>query len=347
MLRDVWYLAAWGHEVSDDKLLARSIAGVPLVLFRDATGKPCALVDRCPHRFAPLHRGRLVAPGRIRCGYHGLEFGADGRCVHNPHGGVIPRAACTRAYPALERHGMIWLWFGQPEQADESRLPDFSAVDESRCFVAWRYMTVAAHYGLESDNILDLSHIQFLHPGTLGSASVQDAHTDVQQIGNTVHSRRHIEGETLTPFLEQRFGVPPGARADRWLDVRWDPPASMLQTVSIGLSGRPREQARSVSIVHVFTPESSASTHYWFASCLPRTADVDGNTWVQEHVTGLSRPFTEEDRPMVEAQQAAIGDRDFWSLQPVLLRTDAAAVRARRIHDQLLRQEREAAASSP
>lgn len=84
-LRNTWYLVAWSGELTPDTMLSRTVLERPLLLTRDADGRPVALDDRCPHRFAPLSRGRF--DGRtITCGYHGLEFDTSGACVRNPHG---------------------------------------------------------------------------------------------------------------------------------------------------------------------------------------------------------------------------------------------------------------------
>jgi phenylpropionate dioxygenase-like ring-hydroxylating dioxygenase large terminal subunit len=56
-LRNVWYVGAWDHEVSADQPLARTLLGEPVVFFRNAAGQVQALLDRCPHRFAPLSMG--------------------------------------------------------------------------------------------------------------------------------------------------------------------------------------------------------------------------------------------------------------------------------------------------
>lgn len=335
MLSDVWYMAGWSEEFKPAELVARRIADHALVIHRTHVGTLLALMDRCPHRFAPLSLGDIAPSGSIRCRYHGLEFGPTGACTLNPHGtGKIPAAARVPAYPVVERHGIAWVWIGV-RPPDETLIPDYSAIDETHCFVARRSMMVGANYQLESDNIMDLSHIQFLHPGSLGSSAVQDGETKVEQDGLTVYSRRFISGERLPPFLAQVFQVPPGAVTDRWLDVRWDPPACMLLTVSIGLHGCRREEARTVLIPHIFSPKTSSSTFYWYASCFAKADGAGGQERAERHVTGLTRPFADEDLPMLEAQQAVLGDADFWSLKPVLLVGDAAAVRARRVHDSL------------
>lgn len=332
-------MAGWSSEFAVGKLVARTIIEQQLVLFRNESGLLAVLQDRCPHRFAPLRMGAYVS-GRIRCGYHGLEFDGAGQCVANPHGGgAIPAAARVQSFIATERDGMVWIWLGDPAKADAKAVPDFSTVGEAVSYAARRYLLVKANYVLESDNILDLSHIQFLHPGTLASASVANAIPKISQHGNTIISNRLIEGDQLPGFLEKTFEIPPGASADRWLDVRWDPPATLLQTISIGVSGTPRANAVTIRIPHLFTPETTSTTHYWYASCMDRGRHPDGETRVQAHVEGLTRPFATEDRPMLEAQQEVIGDCDFWELQPVLLRGDEAAVRARRLIDRLVRDD--------
>ena len=87
-LKNCWYAIAWSNEVPANGLLVRTCLGNRLVVFRSAEGQIAALDDRCPHRFAPLHRGKLVSGG-LQCGYHGLVFGATGACVHNPQGPAL------------------------------------------------------------------------------------------------------------------------------------------------------------------------------------------------------------------------------------------------------------------
>ena len=80
-LRNAWYVAAWSDDLVDGQLLARTIMKEPVVLYRKADGNVAAILDRCSHRFAPLHMGKIVNGDRIQCPYHGLEFDASGACV--------------------------------------------------------------------------------------------------------------------------------------------------------------------------------------------------------------------------------------------------------------------------
>jgi phenylpropionate dioxygenase-like ring-hydroxylating dioxygenase large terminal subunit len=343
VLRNVWYVAAWDHEVTTERPLARTLLGQPVVLFRDAAGRPRALKDRCPHRFAPLSMGTVVGDS-IRCRYHGLEFNGGGACTRNPHGeGTIPRSACVTAYPVEERYSVVWIWMGDAHKADPALIPDFSSIDpDARC-VGKDYLLARAEYQLETDNILDLSHIEYLHPGTLGSEAVKQAKSEVVQEGNTIYSRRLTRNERLMPSLEQRYGIPAGQLVDRWLDTRWNAPAVMELWVGVAPPGSPDPRAvgKRVPFIHLFTPETASTTHYWFATSYPKRMGDEGRRRAEEDVRYLREPFENEDLPMLEAQQRALGDTAFWDAKPILLAGDAAAVRARRVLDKLIREEQQ------
>ena len=120
-VRDQWYVAAYSAEVGR-ALLARTILGEPLVLYRTSAGQPAALVDRCVHRHFPLSAGQLDGD-TIVCGYHGFTYGPDGRCVAVPGQQRIPRTARVTAYPVAEQDSLVWVWIGDPERADAGFIP--------------------------------------------------------------------------------------------------------------------------------------------------------------------------------------------------------------------------------
>ena len=100
------------HPVLASKLLKRQpvrveLAGHAYVLFRDAAGRPAALVDRCPHRFAPLSKGRVRADGRLACGYHGWNFDAEG-CGQSPSQPSLTKCD-VRSFQTVERFGYVWM----------------------------------------------------------------------------------------------------------------------------------------------------------------------------------------------------------------------------------------------
>lgn len=339
-LREAWYVAGWSEEVAAGNRIERMLLGESMVLFRDTSGGIHALKNRCPHRFAPLAKGTVVGD-LLQCPYHGLRFDGTGHCRFNPHGsGKVPPTAVVRSYPVVDRHSVIWIWMGEEANANPELIPDFSVIDPETNYVGKDYLAVKANYQLETDNIMDLSHIAFLHPDSLGADVVREATTEVTQVGSTIWSKRQTYAETLPPALEAHYGSPPGTLWDRWFDVRWDPPASMLLWVGSLPAGTPRTpDSKQIPFVHLFTPETERTTHYWFATSYPRSLGPKYEERAIRDVKFLREPFEAEDLPMLQAQQEAMGDTAFWDLKPVLLAGDAAAIRTRRVLDKLIRNE--------
>src|SRR5258708_4974073 len=211
-LRNAWYVAAWSDDLGEEKLLSRTILKEPVVLYRKADGHVAALQDRCPHRFAPLHMGKVVGGDRIQCPYHGLEFDASGACALNPHGQNIPSRLRVRSFPVTEKHKAIWIWMGE-RAPDLSKVPDFSVLDNVPEAYATKRdrITIKANYELIIDNLLDLSHTCFLHEGILGNADTVDADISVEQDGDDVVVARYA-GNAAAPGL---FAAPSPARPER------------------------------------------------------------------------------------------------------------------------------------
>ena len=327
-LRNAWYLAAWSSEVRAGELFQRRLLDEPLVLYRLSDGTAVALQDRCPHRFAPLHMGKIVDDG-VQCPYHGLQFSESGTCVANPHG-PVPGAARVRSYPVAERYSAIWAWMGDPAQATPDSITPFEFLSPEHWCVGTGYLRINAHYELETDNILDLSHIEFLHP-LFASEAVRAAKVQSLHEGDTVWSKRFITRDTPPDFIYTGFNIPRGELVDRWLDVRWNAPANMVLHVGGVISGQPREQGAQLQQAHVFTPESATTTHYFYAVSFPRAMGPHAEQLARQSVETLRGPFESEDKPIVEAIARNMGTQSFWDLKPLLLSIDGASVLARRI----------------
>lgn len=335
-LRNVWYVAAWSSEIESGKLLARRFLNEPVILFRESNGACRALADRCPHRQAPLHMGQFDG-STIRCGYHGLGFDGSGQCVHNPQG-PVPRAARVRSYPLVERHSMLWIWMGEAELADPAAIPDFSFQDPEQFHVGKRYLPVRSGYRLEVENIMDLSHIAFLHPTTLGSSGISKGDFVSEIDGQTVWSKRASTGDMLPDGLADAMGLPRGQPADRWMDVHWNAPANMILYGGGTPAGKSRAEGRGVVQAHCFTPETDTSSHYYFSITFPRAMGEFGASLAEEQADWLKVPFETEDLPMLEAQQQNM--LELPDAPSFRLASDAAGVRALRILDSLIATER-------
>ena len=340
-LHNAWTVAAWANELPTGQMLARTLLDQPLVFFRDAAGQPQALLDRCPHRFAPLSMGRLCDGGAsVQCPYHGLRFDGGGACVHNPHGdGRIPAAANVRSFPVVERCSALWIWMGDAALADPARIPDFPFNDPAHWAVGTGSMVVDAPYELEIDNILDLSHIEFMHP-LFASEAVRRAEVKCEQHGDTVWSKRFMADDRQVPdFLRQAFQVPDGA-IDRWLNVRWNAPAVMALWAGGVASGQSPEKGVVSQQMHCFTPESAQRTHYFYSISFPRAMGPVADELAAQNVAALRGPFEQEDKPIVEAVGRRMNGAELFDLKPVLLPGDAASVRARRLLQAAIEKER-------
>lgn len=329
-LRNAWYVAAMHDELLPGKLLARTYLDEPVVLFRNADGEPQALADRCPHRFAPLSAGKLCDGGNtVQCGYHGLQFNGKGACTHNPQGdGVISKAAVVKTYAVRERHGLIWLWAGEAKDADDGLIPDYSAVTTAHVDGTIRgYMPTACSSELFVDNILDLTHVDFLHPTTLGSGALSRTKAEVTEPGDRTVKITWLSSGDVAPYAFDMNLREQGRPTEQWTEVTWTAPSTMLLRVGATMLGEPREAGVDTLNLHLATPESAGRTHYWYWSTRNFGLTPEENAMATPMVVNV---FKLEDKPMLEAQQQRMGAAEFWSLKPVLLPGDAGAVRVRR-----------------
>jgi vanillate O-demethylase monooxygenase subunit len=338
--KNCWYVAGWASEIVADKPLARQIIGERLVFFRGSDDQAVALIDRCAHRQAPLSMGTLK-DNCIECPYHGFRYAPDGTCIHNPHGdGHIPRSANIKAYPTIEKYSAVWVWMGDPDKADPSLVPPFEFLDPAHFYVGEGYLHANAGYLLEVDNIMDLSHIEFVHP-IFSSEAVSKGEVLHEIDGETVWSKRMITNDTNPPdFIRQGFQLPEGS-VDRWLNVQWFSPAYMSLYAGGVASGRPQEEGMEVKQVHWFTPETETTTHYFYGFSMPKAAGEWAEQMAKEQVQALRQPFEDEDLPLIEAQQLNISDAE-TEIRPMVLNVDMAGHSARRILQKQIKAEQEA-----
>lgn len=332
-VRELWYTAAWAEDVGRTPL-GRTIIDDHIVLFRSEQGEVIALSDTCPHRFAPMHLGRVVGDA-IECGYHGLRFGGDGRCIHNPHGkGVAPGAARLRRYPVAELDGLVWLWMGEGEPAAIDTIPRFPDVHNSTyAFTAAHTMEMELPLDLIVDNLLDLSHAAYLHPGTLGPAQGTSDVTSVQREGNRLYSNRLMPGAPPAFVFQATGAAGPDVIVDYWANMRWDPPGVFCMDAGIVAQGGRKEDGQILSSVQIVVPSTATRSYYFWKMYRNYNQDDAALTGMIEQA--VKQAFGGEDEPMIRAVRDRMAGREFWSMRPVLLPQDSAAVQARRIMESL------------
>jgi len=337
--RNAWYVAMYVHDLGAGHLVARTMLGEGIALFRDAGGHACALAEASPHRNAPLSAGRVLDGGRVMCGYHGLEFNTACECIRNPHGtGRIPAAATVRAFPVFEQFGIIWVWMGD-RPADTTTLIDLSAFAPDSGHVVGKpdWLPMEAPCDLIVDNLLDLSHVSFLHDGVLGNAETIPAQTTLKRDGDAITVERFMA--SVAPpeyfYLLYRGDDRP---VDMWHSIRWESPASLFLDVGCTTTGAPRDAGTGVFAAHLLTPQTAATTMYHFlgARYNPPPREEADNARIQARLAKLRRlAFAGQDEPMIRAQYGVISARG-GKMKTVALEIDAGVLRWRRIMDRIL-----------
>jgi vanillate O-demethylase monooxygenase subunit len=238
-------------------------------------------------------------------------------------------------FPVVDRHTALWIWIGDPAQADQSRIPDLSYIDrtpDTARIVG--YLPVKSNYELVTDNILDLSHADYIHPHTLGGmigCSKATTRTDGEDL------IAEWEAINCDPPPSFRYEIPPPMKGDIWIQARWSAPAVITLAGFGAPTGSPRTAESTSLTLHSITPETASSSHYFYCSTRPYFTD---NTDFTAMLGGyLERAFSTEDKPILEKQQMRIEGADFWSLHPILLSIDTAAVMARRKLEQMIANE--------
>ena len=295
-LRNCWHQIAWAEELAEDAMLARTVLGEDVVLFRNE-GVASALRDRCPHRFAPLSLGKLEA-GQVTCPYHGLRFADTGMCVHNPHGAAVASLAVQR-YPLVERHDALWIWMGDAGAADPGSIPDLSFIEACPETAKIRsYTAVDAHYELLTDNIVDLSHADYLHPTSLGSGFNTRTKARITEAEDRVVVAWESDSEDAPPAFQI------ASPAKLWTIVDWFAPAVMVVRAGGHPVADPAAMLDTLNL-HSMTPATETSSHYF--ACNTRSfklEDAGFNAFLRGQ---LLHAFQVEDKPMVEAVQRRMG----------------------------------------
>lgn len=333
-LRNEWYVAALSTELGS-KPLQRWILGEPLALFRTESGRAVALNDRCPHRGAPLSSGE-VNGDTLSCGYHGFTFDPSGACVHVPGATTIPARACVKSYAVVEHWGWMFVWMGDSDRADESRLPDFRWMTEPGWVGRSEYLKVKSGYTLVRDNLLDLTHARFVHKKTLGTSAVTDHPVDTRVEGRRLRVQREMSNIEPSPFFKRMGGF--AGRVDHRQHIDFFPPCYVLINTRVSsVAGSSEPRSAEFFVLNALTPESERSTHYFWG--LVRNFAIDDEA-VTETQQRLNRETFFEDLAILEQQQIML-DSAPPNWQPVAVPNDGGCIQAERLMGRLLAAERE------
>lgn len=168
--RECWYPVCFVQDLPGKGLYNFSIYEEDFILFRNKQGDLVCLTDRCPHRAAKLSDGRMI-DGKIECLYHGWQFGSFGECLHIPQlpkDAKVPVNACVPFYKVVEKQGLVWMWAGEQENADEHTIPTIPQLDKPGFVHNDKISDLPCDIGYVMEHMLDPAHIHIAHHGNQG-----------------------------------------------------------------------------------------------------------------------------------------------------------------------------------
>ncbi len=339
--RNQWYVIAFSKDVTRTPF-RRSILGDPIVLYRTESGSPRALFDRCPHRGMRLSNGGAVIGDAIQCNYHGLQFGPDGRCVKVPSGGAVPQVMRVHSYPVVEIWDWIWIWPGDPAKADESLIPDHHALgltDPAFHAYSGLLLEMDANYLYAHENLVDATHITYLHHGVVDSGNVA-AHPFTTEIdGRTVRTVRRFKDEPVAPFQKMSYGLRCDI-VDRELPLSSHAPSLTVINEHYHEKGIPDPKDLIARLVVPVTP-ATTTTCYQFVAVV-RSVPVDTT-----HLWEGLRSFLVEDVVALGDIQALFDSLPLDQRRTeISIAADAPGIRTRRIIEKMIVDERKVAPAS-
>jgi phenylpropionate dioxygenase-like ring-hydroxylating dioxygenase large terminal subunit len=335
-LRNAWYVAAWEREIGEEPY-ATTILGERVAIYRGASGKYAALADACPHRKVPLSMGRVKGDD-VECGYHGLVFDCTGSCVRVPGDAKPPVGTQVRSYPIEARYGLLWIWMGEQQLADPSEIfPAEHWGDPSWGTTAGDDMVFACNYLLITDNLLDPSHVAWVHPGSFAGDGSDDTPLQVTIADNGVTVWRWMLDTSPAPFYAPYLRFDGNCDRKQQYEMRYPSNALIKAYVSpagTGGEGRPvHPDAFLMDSFNFLTPVDETTTRYfWFQMRNVAADDADVSRRFAESV----RAAFEEDRTILQASQRGMAGSTSANVN---LRTDSGGIRFRHRLAQMIEAE--------
>jgi phenylpropionate dioxygenase-like ring-hydroxylating dioxygenase large terminal subunit len=335
-VRNRWYVAAWDGEIGAGAF-SRTICGEPIVMYRKLAGDVVALRDACPHRLLPLSMG-LREGDNLRCRYHGLLVGPDGKPRQMPivHERVNEKV-CTPSYAVVERHRFVWVWIGDQARADPALIPDFWPCSKEGWVFDGGYMHVKCDYRLFIDNLMDLTHETYVHMGSIGQHELMEAPLQTSTDGDRVVLSRWMGNIEAPPFWRQ--ALKKDGKVDRWQICHFVEPCSVL--IDVGVS--PVEAGDTLAshesgvrgfVIDSMTPETETSSHYFWG--MARNFDIL-DAGVTARVKAGQAGIFAEDIEILERQQVSIAANPDMALR--VLSIDSGGAHSRRVIERLIKQD--------
>lgn len=252
----------------------------------------------------------------------------------NPHGGALGPHLNVRGFPVVEHQDLIWIWMGDEAKADPALIPDISTgnpVIDRR--TRYNYLNTNYRHDILVDNLLDLSHADYLHAGSLTGGPCERADMrDWEEDNNQVVIERITYRQLPAPF-----SASVGDMVDMKIRIRWFPGQVTKFYTAIFPAGGKVEDGIEFNFNHFITPESAHKAHYYMSNTRGFGPDDDA---LDERFGALQRLAVDtEDGPMLSAVDERMGDTELMELHPAILACDTGAMRVRRVMKRLLAED--------
>lgn len=334
-----WYVAGRSEDIGR-ALQGMRLFGREIVFFRRQDGRPAALEDACPHRKLPLSMGKLEGD-TVVCGYHGLTFDGAGACVAAPtQPDAIPKRARVRSYPLIERYGFVWIWPGEAA-ADEAKLLDIPNFENpSWGKTARGSLSIACNYLWVVDNLLDPSHVAWVHLTSFAGAGTDNAPLDLEEGDDRVIVSRWIYDAPASPYYQPFLAFE--GNCDRKQHYECRLPAVAINGsiyAPAGSGGQdddlPETTLRNFSYNFMTPVDGENTLYFWFQHCnaIPGSPDM-----AERMFAGATMAFN-EDKEILEAVQRGMANPESPALN---LGLDAGAMRFRKLVERMIAAERPA-----
>ncbi|MSQ54338.1 MAG: aromatic ring-hydroxylating dioxygenase subunit alpha [Betaproteobacteria bacterium] len=210
LMRRYWVPVLLASEIAgpDCPPVRVKILGEKLLAFRDSEGRAGLIDEFCAHRGVSLFFGRNEECG-IRCSYHGWKYDIHGQCVDLPAAPQVAPKMSIKAYPCVERGGVLWAYMGPPQKKPSPPEIEWCLLPDSHRFVSKRLQE--CNYLQAMEGGIDTQHVSFVHryevdkdPMHQRSAALKyikadrNVEFDVEQTphGLTIYGRRNGEADT-------------------------------------------------------------------------------------------------------------------------------------------------------
>jgi vanillate O-demethylase monooxygenase subunit len=319
-VRNAWYVAGWSKDLKASEPLAITILNERLVVWRGESGSLHALEDRCAHRLAPLSLGRCEGDG-VRCMYHGLLYAGDGSLLEIPGQALIPAGAGVRPYAVEDRHGWIWIWMGDRAAADLELIPPAIGVDRGDYLQGHGHLDYAAEGRLISENLLDFSHLAFVHANSFGEdpafagvpARISPLERGIRYerwIENTLGSAFRQTDEPMDTFLTYDYLIPGVLILQGGVF-----PLGTARQCEHGMPDFSLAVSDVTASSQAVTPLTDKTARYFYAWGPRRDHGDEG---YRDALMGVAAQAFQEDKFMIEAQQAVIDATDKVRVMPTV-----------------------------